>query len=227
MPTSSSRFASLALGSLALAAALSAAPASAQFGGAGIGATIPPWSTISPAPSPTPSYDPVWSAYDPAYALPRAEAAAAPGGQRVLRAAQSMIEQSVVVRGSCYDWVEAVFRNAGGTWHDAFRSRIETGPYAATSELRPGDWVLFVNGDYGDGVIHTHSAIFISWADESQRTAVMMSYPGSRRDEPGRFGTYTLDRVYRLQRMADELPVAPARRAHARSRTRRRSATHG
>ncbi len=225
MPTSSSRFVSLALPSLALAAALSAAPAAAQFGGAGIGATIPPWSTISAAPSPAPSYDPVWSAYDPAYAMPRAEASAAPGGQRVLRSAQSMFDAGTVVRGSCYDWVEAVFRNAGGTWHDAFRGRIESGPYAATSELRPGDWVLFVNGDYGDARTHTHSAIFISWADESQRAAVMMSYPGGRRDEPGRFGSYTLDRVYRIQRMADDLPVAPARRT--RSHTRRRSAAHG
>lgn len=225
MPTSSSRLASLVLAPLALAVSLCASPAAAQVGG---GATIPPWSTITTTPSVAPSFDPVWSAYDPAYALPRAEAAAAPGGQRVLRAAESMIDQSVVVRGSCYDWVEAVFRNAGGTWHDAHRGRIESGPYAATSALRPGDWVLFINGEY-DGVIHTHSAIFISWADEAQRTAVMMSYPGSRRDEPGRYGSYTLDRVYRIQRMADELPVAPARRRHGASRStpRRRSAAHG
>jgi len=200
-------------------------PAFAQgraLGSPVIGAVIPPWSPASVVPTPSvdpqrqdPQWqDPQWQAWDPAYQLENAELHAAPGGNRVLHAAQSMIDDDTIVRGSCYDWVEAVFQRANGRWHDTFHHGIRSGPYAQAQDFQPGDWVLFVNEEFGGDPSHTHSAIFIGWADQSTRAAVMMSYPGGRRAEPGRYGTYTLTRAYRIIRMEDA--VAETRAHHRR-----------
>lgn len=184
------------------------------------GATIPPWTPSSVAPPPV---DPAWQAWDPAWAMQNAQAHAAPGGGRVLRVAQSMLEDGTVVRGSCFDWVDAVFHRVGGHWHDAFHSSIAHGPYAQTADLQPGDWVMFINESYGGDEAHTHSAIFVGWAEEATHTAIMMSYAGGHRDEPGRYGTYDLSHAYRIVRMLDDAPdAAPAHAAH-RGRRRHRA----
>jgi hypothetical protein len=178
--------------------------------------TIPPWTATSatvtsPAP---PMPDPSFDAWDPAYAMRAAELHAAPGGGRVLRAAETMIDSGTIVRGSCYDWVDAVFTHASGQRHTILRGGPEHGPYAQTSDFRPGDWVMFVNESFGGDRSHTHSAIFVGWVDESAHVAMMVSYPGGRRDEPGRFGTYDLSLAYRIERMDDAVPP-PAHRGHA------------
>ena len=78
------------------------------------------------------------------------------------------------------------------------------------------NWVLFEHEGGG-----THSAIFVDWADPSARVATMMSYPGQRRDEPGRYGTYALSSAYRIIRMTDDPPDArPARPARPARRPR-------
>jgi hypothetical protein len=151
-----------------------------------------------------------------------AELHAAPGGDRVLRAAQEMIESSTIVRGSCYDWVDAVFTRASGQRHMVLDGGPERGPYAPTSDFRPGDWVMFVNEMSGGDRSHTHSAIFVGWVDEGARVAMMVSYPGGRRDEPGRFSTYDLSLAYRIERMDDAVP-APAHRAHPARASRPRT----
>lgn len=205
--------ASLAVAFAILAAALAAPQAAsaqepATTLGSLLGAMIPPWSPVAPAPPPV---DPAWQSWDPDYQMQSAQLNAAPGGGRVLRTAQAMMDQGTVVRGSCYDWIHTVFERAGGRWSDAFRGRIESGPYAPAEDFAPGDWVLFINESFGGDASHTHSAIFVGWADASARTAVMVSYPGGRRDEPGRYGTYELTRAYRIVRMEDAEPVARPR----------------
>jgi hypothetical protein len=209
---------SLVLAWVAFAACASAAhPAAAQarmlatpYG------TIPPWTPTSVV-APPPAPDPEWQAWDPAFQVQQAERSAAPGGGRVLRMAESMVDGGTVVRGSCYDWVDAVFTRAGGRWHQTFHSSIEHGPYAQAQDFRPGDWVMFINEGFGGDTTHTHSAIFVGWVDEAQRTAMMVSYPGGRRDEPGRYSTYDLTHAYRIQRMEDEAPPPPAPRRSARA----------
>lgn len=204
---------------------LAAHPASAQERGRMLASpygTIPPWSATSvavmpSAPPPAPSFDP----WDPSYAMRTAEMRAAPGAQRVLRAAQQMIDSDTIVRGSCYDWVEAVFARATGQRHAIRRGGPQHGPYAQTSDFQPGDWVMFVNESFGGDRTHTHSGIFVGWIDESAHVAMMMSYPGGRRDEPGRFGSYDLSLAYRIERMDDALPPPPAHRTrHASHRPR-------
>jgi hypothetical protein len=158
-----------------------------------------PW-VAGPSVTPTPSYDP-YASWDPYSALQRAETTATPGGRRVLETVRTMLDDYTVVRGSCFDWVDAVYHHAGGHWHDAFHGHgPRRGPYADASQLQPGDWVFFVNHEFGDD---THSAVFVSWADPSARRAIVASYAGGHRDEAGRFGEYTLTSVFRIVRMVE------------------------
>ena len=187
----------------------------AAFGGAAsaqppsVPALPPPWqSSITPPPErdlphDTHPFDVTPSmAWDPAQALTAAAERASPGPRRVLETSRAMIDDSTIVRGSCFDWVDAVYHRAGGHSHDVFHGR-HTGPFADSTRLQPGDWVFFINHGWGDD---THSAIFIGWTDQSTQTAMMVSYAGGHRDEPGRFSDYELTGVFRIVRMTDEPP---------------------
>jgi len=136
---------------------------------------------------------------DPMGALTRAAQHASSGARRVLDAAKAMIDGGVVTRGSCFTWVNAVYRRAGGRRETVFAGDRRT-RWAEASQLRPGDWVFFINHSFGDV---THSAIFVAWVDERARVALMVSYPGGNRDAPGRFSDYELTNVYQIARMRD------------------------
>ena len=177
-------------------------------------ATGPAPSAIAPSP---------WD--DPDSTLASASAGATPGGHRVLEAVRAMLSEETVVLGSCFDWAEAVYRRAGGSSHDAFHGG-RSGPYAAESSLAPGDWLFFVNHEFGDD---THSAIFVAWLDEPSHVGLVVSYAGGHREEPGRLGSYTLTSVYRVVRMVEEPvpvagraePTAPVARSASRLLSRR------
>lgn len=161
----------------------------------------PPWTaapTASPAVAPPLSDDEAWSSDAQ---MRSALATATPHARHVLETVQAMLAEDVIVRGSCFDWAEAVYTRAAGHPHDAFHSSREHGPYADASVFHPGDWVFFINGATVD---ETHSAIFVGWVDQAQRTAMMVSYAGGRREEPGRFGTYTLTTAYRIVRELED-----------------------
>jgi hypothetical protein len=182
---------------IALTVVACAASASAQPGRF---PALPPPFVAGPS-AVAPSFDPS-SSWDPYSALLSAETRATAGGRRVLETTRTMLDDGTVVRGSCFDWVDAVYHRAGGHWHDAFHGHGPSrGPYADASVLQPGDWVFFVNHEFGDD---THSAVFVAWADERAQTAVVASYAGGHRDEGGRFGTYTLTSVFRVVRMIDD-----------------------
>ncbi len=151
----------------------------------------------SVATSPTAMPQSAWA--DPRTTILAAAERASPGGRRVLDTARTMIDEETVVRGSCYGWVNAVYRRAGGRSRVAFQGHRRT-RFADASQVQPGDWVFFINHSFGDV---THSAIFVAWIDESARTALMVSYPGQNRDAPGRYGEYELTNVYQLVRMGD------------------------
>jgi hypothetical protein len=149
-----------------------------------------------PAVTPRPEPPPPPSERD---RLVQAETQASGGARRVLATARALIDESVVIRGTCYTWLSAVYRRAGGRFGTAF-SGDRRGRYASADLLQPGDWVHFINHSYG-GV--THSAIFIAWTDRASSTALTASYPGERREVPGRFREYELTSVYRIDRMRD------------------------
>lgn len=170
------------------------------------------------APPVAPPTDP-WR--DPMATLDAAAARAQPGARRVLQAIRAMLDESTIVRGSCYTWASALYRRAGGRSQAIFHGDRRAS-FSSPELLAPGDWVFFINHSFGDV---THSAIFVAWIDEAARTALMVSYPGGNRRAPGRFSDYELSNVYQIVRMGDALDDAPAPRSsshHARRDTRRR-----
>jgi hypothetical protein len=131
--------------------------------------------------------------------LLEAEQRAPSGTRRVLATARTLIDDEVVIRGTCFTWLNAVYRQAGGRFSTVY-SGDRRGRYASADQLAPGDWVRFVNHSYG-GV--THSAIFIAWIDRASSTALTVSYPGERREVPGRYREYALTSVYQIDRMRE------------------------
>lgn len=128
-------------------------------------------------------------------------------GRKILQTAQAMIDEGRIVKGSCWDWVQAVFNRAGfpnkrGFRRTAFKGSRKSGPFAKPAQLQPGDWIYHVNHQYR-GV--PHSAIFVRWVDRSRNMAETLSYAGSRRNKPGRYGIYDLSNVYRIIRPAKRL----------------------
>ncbi len=172
----------------------------------------------SAAPPDAPPTDP-WR--DPMATLDAAAVRAQPGARRVLQTIHAMLDESTVVRGSCYTWVSALYRRAGGRSSAIFHGSPRAS-FTATEQLKPGDWVFFINHSFGDV---THSAVFVAWIDEGARIALMVSYPGGNRRAPGRFSDYELSNVYQIVRMGDALDVA--RGGRGASRRPRSSAQKG
>ena len=128
-----------------------------------------------------------------------AEAAAAPTGKRVMKAAMQMTENSEIIRGSCWNWLDTAYRRAGypkGKRVVLFGSP-KSGPYADLSLLRPGDWIYHVNHSYHN---IEHSGMFIGWIDRSRNRALMLSYGGEGRRKPGRYRPYDITHTYRIIR---------------------------
>jgi len=121
-----------------------------------------------------------------------------PGGE-VLAAALARVRSGVILRGSCWDFVDAVYSDAGfgkGKRKNVFKGKV-SGPYADPSILQPGDWVGTLN-IYSATV--THSAIFVEWLDMESRTALTIDYPGNSRNEPGRFRVSDLSKLFQVDR---------------------------
>ena len=119
--------------------------------------------------------------------------------EKVLKKAQDMVRKKVIVRGSCWDYINAVYHNAGFGYkkrHMVYKSK-KRGPYADLSLLRAGDWLYHVNYSYGRV---GHSGIFIRWIDKKNKLALMLSYAGERRKMPARYKVYDLSSVYTIIR---------------------------
>lgn len=161
----------------------------------------PPFRITAPASeAPTVPDDPMTMLRE---TIPRA----APGARRVLEVMRTMLDEGVVVRGSCNRWVEEIFRRAGGRARTVYTAGRRAS-FTNTTLLRPGDWVQFINHSFG-GV--THSAVFVGWTDASARIGMTASHPGQNRAVPGRFRDYDLSNIYRVVRLDDASATAPAR----------------
>jgi hypothetical protein len=110
-----------------------------------------------------------------------------------------MVDRRVIVRGACWDYINAVYTRAG--YPESKRRYVyrtaKKGPYADTKLIRPGDWLYFVNHSYND---IEHSAVFVEWINRGAREARMLSYAGQNRREPGRYLSYDLRSVYTIIR---------------------------
>ncbi len=128
-----------------------------------------------------------------------AESGATPRGRQVLRTARRMVERREIIRGSCWNWLDTAYRRAGygpGKRRVLFRSR-KAGPYADLNLLQPGDWIFHVNHSYGN---IEHSGIFIAWLDRRRHRALMLSYGGENRRQPGRYRSYDITHTYQIIR---------------------------
>ena len=98
-----------------------------------------------------------------------------------------------------WDWVNAVFNRAG--FPEKRRARPfksqKKGPYAEPRQLQPGDWMYYRNRSYGN---IEHSGIFVGWINAPQQVALVLSYPGMQRQEPGRYRPYELTGIWSIFR---------------------------
>ncbi len=120
-------------------------------------------------------------------------------GGSVLKTAVDMIEQKIIVIGSCWDYINQVYETAGfpgSKREDIFRGSKE-GPLADPALIQPGDWIYFKNLPYGE---ISHSAIFVEWIDFDRRSALTIEYIGRDRDVPGWFREADITKVYSIFR---------------------------
>ena len=120
-------------------------------------------------------------------------------GDRVIKSAIARIDKGTVLKGSCYDFVQACYVDAG--FKGAGIKRIflgkQSGPFADSSLIKKGDWIYF-NHMYSATI--EHSAIFVLWVDFENRVALTIDYPGGDRAEPGRFRIADLYKVWGIHR---------------------------
>lgn len=131
--------------------------------------------------------------------LNRAEDNATPEGKNILATGRLMIKERRIVRGSCWDYANAIYKEAGHsdqTRITLFKSKIK-GPYADLSSIQPGDWLYFINYSYKES---DHSGIFVEWTDFDKNRAVVLSYVGGKKNKPGNYKIYNLKHVYYIIR---------------------------
>jgi hypothetical protein len=87
-----------------------------------------------------------------------------------------------VIRGSCWDFANEVYKRAGVSKETLFASS-KGKRYADHDMVKPGDWIYHINYAYGNV---EHSAIFVCWKDKAARQAITLSYVGRNRSAPGR-----------------------------------------
>lgn len=126
------------------------------------------------------------------------EELALPAAQRVLKQARWMtLDQKAIISGGCWDYLNAVFNDAHVKRDVLFKGDIRQGPYALAEQLQAGDWIYYINHDYGD---IEHSGLFIGWVDKPSHQALILSYAGERRQEPARYKVYDVTHVYQIMR---------------------------
>jgi hypothetical protein len=131
--------------------------------------------------------------------LDHAEGVATPGGRAVLEKGRSMIVKGEVVKGSCWDFINAVFDRSGFPQklrQTIFKSKLQ-GPYVDEALIEPGDWLYFMNHSYNN---IEHSGVFVEWTDFAKKEALVMSYAGGNQAKPGRYRKYDLSSVYNIIR---------------------------
>ncbi len=127
--------------------------------------------------------------------LSRAEEKATPQGKTILTTGRTMVEKNKIIRGSCWDFANAVYNRSGYKANDRitpWRSKFN-GPYVDLSTLVAGDWLYFINHSFKES---DHSGIFVEWTDAEKNRAVILSYVGGKKRKPGNYKIYDLTHVY-------------------------------
>jgi hypothetical protein len=125
-------------------------------------------------------------------------------GELALMTAQNMVEEGEIVRGSCWDYLDVAYTRAGFNRKNrqiVFKSN-KKGPFASINIIKPGDWLYFINHSYRN---NEHSGMFVSWINKDKKIANILSYPGERRKQPGRYRNYNLKSVYHIMRPKNKI----------------------
>ena len=129
-----------------------------------------------------------------------AETEATTAARKVMQTVRHMAEEKVVIRGACWDYLDAAFTKAGyprGKRSIIHKGTKRGGPYAPAAKLRAGDWLYYINHSYHN---IEHSGMFIGWIDYQKKLGLVMSYAGGGRAEPARYKVYDLSDVYHIMR---------------------------
>ena len=117
----------------------------------------------------------------------------------VSKGIEMVADTKELVRGSCWTYIDKVYKNAGYDFKD--RKTIYKGSKGSRindiSLLQPGDWMYFINHSF-HGV--EHSAIFICWKDKERKIGITLSHVGQDKLKTGKFGFYDLKSVYNIIR---------------------------
>ncbi|MBU1078238.1 MAG: hypothetical protein KKH98_13150 [Spirochaetes bacterium] len=120
-------------------------------------------------------------------------------GAKVLATALKHIKAKTIIKGSCYNWIDMIYKELG--YKEKKREKVfwgkESGPYADAEVLEPGDWIMFKNLTYGE---IGHSGIFLGWLDLDRRSAIVIGYAGENRTAPGRFREYEITQLFGIFR---------------------------
>ena len=130
----------------------------------------------------------------------KAEAQASTPAREVMQTVRQMVEEKVIIRGACWDYLDAAFTKAGyprGKRKIIHKGTKNGGPYASAEKIRIGDWLYYINHSYHDV---EHSGMFIGWINKQKREGLIMSYAGEGRAEPARYKVYDLSHVYHIMR---------------------------
>ncbi len=122
-------------------------------------------------------------------------------GQRVLTAAQQVVDNGEIIKGSSNNYINVIFYRAGfvqGKRQTIFKGSNKN--FANPDIIQPGDWVHFINHSYHK---KPHSGIFVRWVNRVENTAEIISYPGENSKKPGRYRNYNLSNVYAIIRAKD------------------------
>lgn len=142
------------------------------------------------------NYDNVDSNYLPL--LSQAESQSSRAARDVLATARAMaLNERTIIKGGCWDYLNAVFNRAGVTKNTILKGAYKGGPYANPEEIQVGDWLYYINHGYND---IEHSGLFVGWVDEASKQALILSYAGESRHEPARYKVYDLSHVYHIMR---------------------------
>ncbi len=111
-----------------------------------------------------------------------------------------MVKNRVIIRGSCWDFINAVYTRAGypeAKRYYVMKGRQSSGPFAKPHQIKKGDWLYFINHSWHNS---PHSGIFVKWVNKKKRIARILSYQGQSKRKPGRYRNYKLTNVYTIIR---------------------------
>jgi hypothetical protein len=141
----------------------------------------------------------VWALVGCATVRERGAARVDPGRAVIVAGYRMVFEEKRVVRGSCWDFVNAVYETAGfpaSSRRTVFQGK-QGGPYADPDLLQPGDWVMHRNLEYGEV---EHSSIFVQWTDKARRLAQTLDYAGMNRSVTGRISQHRYTKIFAILR---------------------------